>query len=249
MVERLPSKARPIRMRMWVLAAPVVMSLLLAGCGDETDATTTEPSTAPSTSACARGDQPDVPLARADLDGDGAVEPVSFSPPAGDCPGALTTEALDADAGPTLDWDPQPTSRDASVVRIPGRSGDLVVLLEQHARGGFQVHLFGYAAGTLEELLVNGKPVFPFVATDVTSTPLAATCTVDGFEVTEARAHQPVGVAPAWDVDRTTYAVDGNTVTEGATTEIADNVLDDQLRTQYRNLVQHSLFENCRTAS
>jgi hypothetical protein len=186
---------------------------------------------------------------RADLDGDGAAEPVSFSPPSGECPGTLTSPSLEPDAGPILDWDPQPTPRDASVVRIPGRSGDLVVLLEQHARGGFQVHLFGYAGGTLEELLVDGTPIFPFVATDVPSTPLGATCTADGFEVTEARAHQPVGVVPAWDVDRTSYSVDGNTITEGATTEIADNVLDEQLRTQYRSLVQHSLFENCRAAS
>ena len=94
-------------------------------------------------------------------------------------------------------------------------------------------------------LSADGKPVFPFVATDVTTDPLTARCTADGFEVLHARAHTPIGVVPAWDVDRTTYTVDGNQVTASAATEIADNVLDEELPKKYADLVGYRLFENC----
>ena len=65
---------------------------------------------------------------------------------------------------------------------------------------------------------------------------------------TEAVAHEPVGIAPAWDIKQTTYAVDGTTVTKGATKEIADNVLPKDLEAKYPDLVKHSAFESCRAS-
>lgn len=235
---------------MKTLLAAVVLATVLAGCGDAgSDDRSTVTASSSSPSGCVRGGEPDVELARPDLDGDGEGDVVSFSPASGECPGGLRASVPGLQSAPSLDWDPAPTPWDAWVVAIPGRTGELLVVLQQHPRGGFQAHLFGYADARLEELTADGQPVFPFVATDVTSTPLAATCVTAGFEVTQARTHEPVGLMPAWDVDRTTYTVAGNTVTKGATTEVADNVLDERLRATYRGLVDHSLFEDCRADS
>ena len=187
-----------------------------------------------------------VRLVRADLDGDGTLDDVDFMSPSGECPGGLTSSVPGLQHAPSLEWTTPPTPADTHVVDVPGRSGHLVLLLEQHPRGGFQTHVFGYADGKLEELTVDGDPVFPFVATDVQTTPLSARCTEGGFEVLAARAHQPVGIMPAWDIDRTTYTVDGNRLTQGPTTEVADNVLQQNLERRYRDLVAHELFANCR---
>ena len=131
---------------------------------------------------------------------------------------------------------------------MTGRTGDLVLLREEHPRGGFQAHLYGYAGGHLEELTVQGRPVLPFVATDVLTDPLSARCTDGGFEVLRARRHEPVGIVAAWDVFRTTYTVDGNRVHVGPTPKVADNVLDQDLPTRFPDLVGHALFEDCRVA-
>jgi hypothetical protein len=226
--------------------ALAVLLLALSGCGDGGG---TGPGSTPtrSTSVC-RGDKVPILVTRADLDGDGTLDEVSFRPASGSCPADLWSSVRGLRAAPTLDWDASAAGSTAAAVRVPGRTGDLVLLLQQHPRGGFQAHLFGYADGRLAELTVDGRPVLPFVATDVPSDPISTRCVDGGFEATEGRAHEPIGVVPAWDVYRTTYTVDGNAVTEGATTEVADNVLEKDFRTQYADLVRHALFENCRVA-
>jgi len=249
MAERLGAASRLILVKSstrGLLVATAVVPLLLAGCGDDgSDSTgSASPHESSSSSSWCRGESAPVRLSSADLDGDGTVEDIDYAPPGGDCPASLSS-SVDLVAAPKLDWTTPPTSADIQVVTVPGRPGQLVLLREQHPRGGFQAHLFGYADRKLEELTVGGKPIFPFVATDALSTPLAATCTADGFAVTEARAHQPVGVAPAWDVHRTTYSVDGNTVTKASEGEVADNVLTEDLEAKYANLVNHALFEDC----
>jgi hypothetical protein len=256
MAERLGAASRPTGMRLRrirsvLLGMALVGPMVLAGCGDDgSDRTGSTPreKASPSAAWCRTEDAP-TKLAMADLDGDGTVEDVDFIPPGADCPGSLSSSVDGLEDAPTLDWTAPARPADTRVVEVPGRAGQLVLVLEQHPRGGFQAHLFGFADGKLEELEVAGGPIFPFVATDVLSTPLTATCTSGGFEVTEARAHEPVGVVPAWDIDRTTYTVAGNAVSRGATTEVADNVLDEQLRSQYRSLVEHRLFEGCRSGS
>ena len=78
--------------------------------------------------------------------------------------------------------------------------------------------------------------------------PLSIDCTDGGVVVTEAVAHEPHGVIFAWDIKRTSYAVEGGEVTAGATEEIADNVLPGQLAAKYPDLVKYSAFTSCRAA-
>jgi hypothetical protein len=59
-------------------------------------------------------------------------------------------------------------------------------------------------------------------------------------------AHQPSGVAFAWDIRQTSYSLDGAAVTPAATKEIADNVLPAQLDAKYPDLVRHTAFKSCR---
>lgn len=244
MAERLGGLLRPTRMRMRVLGVLLVLPMLLAGCGDAggDDAGSTP---SPSTTAC-RGDGSPVPLTKADLDGDGALDDVYFTPASGSCPAGLGSSVKGLARAPVLTWDASGAADGAAAVRVPGRTGDLVLLLERHPRGGFQTHLYGYSDGSLAELEASGQPLFPFIATDVLTDPITARCVDGGFEVLHARRHEPIGVVPAWDVDRTTYQVDGNDVTNGATTEVADNVLEKDFQKEYADLVEYKLFENCR---
>jgi hypothetical protein len=86
----------------------------------------------------------------------------------------------------------------------------------------------------------------PFLATDVQEHPLSIDCGEGGLVVTEAVAHEPVGVVAAWDIKRTTYVVDGLHLIPGATAEVADNVLPNQLASKYPDLVRHTAFTSCR---
>jgi hypothetical protein len=236
------------RRGMWrpVLALALVLPLALAGCGDTGGAT--EPGAGPSSStptACASRSATAAPLGELDLDGDGAVEPVSYANAVVGCPAHLSATVsghlLSAPVTGQLAF----TAAGAAALAIPGRTGELLLVRAGHPRGGFQAHLFGFADGRFEELEMEGRPVFGFVATDAMSTPTAAHCVADGFDVTQARAHEPIGVVPAWDVFRTAYSVDGNTVTRGDTSEIADNVLDPQLQSRYGDLVSYDFFHDC----
>jgi hypothetical protein len=105
-----------------------------------------------------------------------------------------------------------------------------------------------YAATTRElvELTSDGQPLLPFVATDVQEHPWSVDCSDGGLVFTEAVPHEPVGVVPAWDIRQTTYTVDGGTVTKGATKEVADNVLHQDLAKKYPELAKHSAFASCR---
>ena len=249
MTERLGCRLRPTGMRTRALGILLALPLVVAGCGDAGDEGSRAASSPTATSSWCRSDTAPVELLEADIDGDGTPDAVDYHAPGGGCPGSLSSPVEGLQAVPVLDWTAAPTPADAAAVDVPGRRGQLVLLLEQHPRGGFLAHLFGYADGKLAELEVDGNPVLPFVATDVMTDPLSARCVDGGFEVTAATAHTPIGVVPAWDVSRTTYAVDGNAVTKVATDEVADNVLDKELHQQYRDLVRYSLFENCRAGS
>jgi hypothetical protein len=217
--------------------------LLLGGCGDERAGRPAADSPAASASACAGPQDAVHATVHADLDGDGVAETVDYL---GDptCP-VLRAEVGGKAVTARVPGDTALRQGDLSAVQIPGRTGELVLARQQHPRGGFQARLFGYADGRFAELTAEGEPIFDFVATDAVTPPTAATCARDGFVVTQARAHQPIGVMPAWDVYRTTYTVDGNTVTKGATSEVADNVLDRQLHQQYGDLLGHDLFAGC----
>ena len=113
---------------------------------------------------------------------------------------------------------------------MPGREGALLVTRQDHPRGGFQLRLYAAGPDELVELKTDDGPLVPFVAPDVQERPLSVDCADGGVVLTEAVAHKPPGVIFAWDIQRTTYAVEGGEVTAGETEEIADNVLPAQLR-------------------
>jgi hypothetical protein len=250
MAERLGPVPRRTGGRASLLVVGAMTAVLLGGCGDVPGDRGLNDLPKTDAASCLSDDQVGSSpiLTSADLDGTGEPDAVQFAEGSGTCHDVLFARADAKRRGVVVTGDLPMTAAKASPVTVPGRKGQLVLVVQSHPRGGFQARLFGYADGRLEELTADGAPVFPFVATDVLTDPMSASCTEGGFEVVEAKAHAPIGVVPAWDVYRTTYAVDGNTVTKGATAEVADNVLDKQLHREYRALVQHSLFANCRSA-
>lgn len=239
---------RRIGMRTGGPAMLLGVVLSLAGCGDEEAGQPARPSSTPTagSTVCVSAQLSPPPAVVIDLDGDGDGERVHHVPAGGGCPAALVAEVGTDELVASLADELPVENRDLAAIRLPGRTGEVLLVTPRHPRGGFQAHLFGYADGVFEELTVDGEPIFGFVATDTNSSPLSASCVAGGFAVTEAVAHEPLGVVPAWDVFRTTYAVEGNAVTRGPREEIADNVLDDELETAYRALMRHRLFEDCR---
>jgi hypothetical protein len=248
MAERQGPSLRHTGMRVTAVASLLLAGLLVAGCGTSDDAPDAA-GTAPATACPATGGGA-VVVAHADLDGDGAAETVSYRPATAQC-GALLSATVRGTSGSTaLDEDLPIRPSDSFAISVPGRPGDIAVVVQKHPRGGFQVVLLAWSAGAgLSTLNVDDHPVFPFVATDVEPAPIAARCVQDGFEIDQARRHEPVGVVPAWDVERTRYTLNGTTTTAGRTEEIADNVLEKQLRTDYPDLLRRALFENCRAGS
>ncbi|MBO9521113.1 MAG: hypothetical protein J7518_06200 [Nocardioidaceae bacterium] len=222
-------------MRLSVLI--VLLAALAAGCGDA-DTPATQPD-----GPCL-GDLPVLRSIKADLDGNGTDEDVQLTGPRGECGAALRVVA-DRSFALVLagGYDPVPDSlRDLGV----GHGDSHVFLLRSdHPRGGFEVRLFAITPGRVDELTIDGKPVIPFLAADAPTEHVSADCTRHGFTVTEAVAHQPVGIVAAWDVYRTAYEVDGNYLTRGDRTEVADNVLEDELPAKYPDVVENRLFPGC----
>ena len=242
----------------------VLVALVVAGCGSASEeagssaGASGSASSSPSADTTIEGCAPDSPqltsartLTRADLDGDGTREAVRLTAPGGTCGGTVFAQVGDTVLSARLPGDEPPVTS-AYAVTVPGVEGDLLVTTQQHPRGGFQTRVFG-GSGTLTEVEVAGRPLVPFVATDVQEQPLSVDCGKGSLVLTEAVAHEPVGVVPAFDVRRTTYALDRGgdgsvTLTKGSTREIADNVLDRQLGQAYPALVGHRMFPSCRAA-
>lgn len=240
----------------------LLVPLLLGGCGSSSGRSerhgdgsgSSAPTTAPPSSAgaCPSGSSGAASakvLARADLDGDGRTEVVRLRASDAACPGVLLArvggrlmQAQISDDGPPV--------VSAFAVHVPGRRGDLLVTRQVHPRGGFQARVFVADGATLTELRVHGQPLLPFVATDVSEHPWSIDCSSQRLTFTEAVAHQPPGVALAWDVRRTSYALrggGGGVVTPGATKRVQDDVLPGELSRRYPDLLAHRLFASCRT--
>jgi hypothetical protein len=236
-------------MRKLALATAALPLLVAAGCGDDGRGAAHPRGQVASPAACPSTPAGAADVTSADLDGAGTADRIRYVPATGRCGPLLVATVGGRALSVALDDDLPVRAASSFSISVAGRDGDIAVVRQEHPRGGFQAHLYGYADGRPEELEVDDTPIFPFVATDTLSTPLTATCLDRGFEITQARAHQPVGAAPTWDIEQTTYTVDGNTVTKGATTEVADDVPDGQLSATYADLVQHRLFANCRARS
>jgi hypothetical protein len=146
---------------------------------------------------------------------------------------------------PSLPGEPPVTS--TFDISVPGLADPLLVTRQDHPRGGFQLRVFAAEDGSWKELEVDGHSLVPFVATDVQEQPLSVDCAKGAIVVTRAVAHEPAGIAFAWDVQRTSYAVQGSQVTAGETEEVADNVLPKQLPTTYPGLGKHEAFTSCRS--
>lgn len=183
-------------------------------------------------------------IGKADVDGDGTADRVRATGPGGTCGDLLVANVGDRLLTSPLPDGPPVTG--AYAVDLPGRDGQLLVTRADHPRGGYQLRVYAADADDLVELRPEGQPLVPFLATDVEENPFSVDCAPDGLVLTRAVAHEPVGVIPAWDVQRTVYTVDGSSVTAGPTREIADNVLPAQLSRRYPALVAHSAFADCR---
>jgi hypothetical protein len=252
MAEPSETRVRPIAMKRAAVVAAVL--LVLTGCGstekgstDKTSGEDQQHGSAMVGDCSATSDQVTgaKTLVSADLDGDGTPEAVKLTRPGGDCSSTLFAKLGEGYVATVVPVDPPATSAFAVV---PKSGGQLVVTEADHPRGGYQLRV--YAAGTdkLVELQSDSQPLLPFVALDVKEHPWSIECSADGLVFTEAVAHEPVGVAAAWDIKQTAYTLDGTTLTRGATKEIADNVLPQDLDAKYPDLAKHSAFESCRAS-
>jgi hypothetical protein len=235
-------------MGMRTLGLAVLLPALLAGCGDDGPATGGTTGTAPAV-ACPAARADGVPVVKADLDGDGTAETVEYLPPTASCGAQLAATVAGQRSVTALDEEIPVRPDESFAIAVPGRSGQIAVVMQVHPRGGFQVQLLGWSTAGLSTFNVDDAPVFPFVATDTDPTPFGARCVPRGIEIDQAVRHEPVGVVPAWDIRRTRYTFNGTSTTAGPTQEIADNVLEKQLRTEHRDLVRHELFTDCRADS
>lgn len=244
MAERLGRRVRPTGMRRWL--GVMVLAMLVAGCGD--DGSSSEMPLGKGSTCNIASNAQAMKLTRLDLDGDGTFESLVYIPRQPGCGEGVAAQVDGGDFMTVLGSGISGPPDETFAIKVPGRQGEIAVVRQSHPRGGYQVTLVAWMDGALGKVEVHGQPIFPFLATDSLSDPLSAACVENGFEITRARAHEPMGVVHAWDVDRTAYTLDGTTVTKGPTTEVADNVLDKQLERKYHALVAHQLFTNCRAA-
>ena len=77
--------------------------------------------------------------------------------------------------------------------------------------------------------------------------PMTATCSDDGgVAVLTATVSEPPGIVLAWDVERTTYELDGHTARQVGSEQIRDHAADPVLRREMPDLFQPaSLFADC----
>lgn len=254
MTEPTECPVRPTGMRRVRWVAAVALLAVVAGCGSAGDGS--GGSSAPGAGRIAGGCPVSSAvvrhapvLARADLDGDGRTDSLAVTGPRGACRDTLVAHVGDRVASLPLGrvrLDPA----SVTLVQLPGRRGLLVSARQAHPRGGFQVHLFGYEAGRLRELLDrHGNPLVPFVATDAGATPASAGCGHDAVVVDQAVTHRPAGLVPTWDVRRTSYTVSGARVTGERSRTVASGLTPARLRQRFPDLVGHVLFRDCAAAA
>lgn len=246
MTEPRAGTLRPTAMKRTTILAVATAALLATGCGQQPASPPKADEPAGKVGSCATdsaGVVQALPIYEAvDLDHDGVGNPLMVTRKDSTCPNLLFSKVAHGYAWLDLK-DLELDLKSAQRVIVPGRGGDLVAIREVHPRGGFQEHLYGYADAELAEVTTpEGDPPVPFVATDTKGGYLSTSCVDNGFVLRQAVAHKPSGIVFAWDIQETPYRLDGSTATPGATTEVKDNVLDQDLAKDYPELVQRELF-------
>jgi hypothetical protein len=165
------------------------------------------------------------------------------------CGNEADTSGVPGSAGSTSSSTPATpmVGKQVGRVAIPGARQPAVLTRQDHARGGYQLHLYVDLGGGPRELTdVHHNPVIPFVATDTSpATPVSADCTGDGFAVTEADPTTPRGVLFAWDVHRTSYQVDGDRAVPLERVELHKSIPDATLRADSPELFSRAMFTHC----
>lgn len=238
---------RPTRMRTGTTIPALLVLALLGGCG--TEAPVAEPSAPTQWGDCTLEALRSAGSREvATLDDDSTAHARIRLLPSGDgpCAGGLVARVGSAVTGldaAGLDLDPA----SAKVVDLDGDGGELLVVNGgAHPRGGFQPHVFSLTGG-LHEVLVDGGPLLPYVATDGAGTPVTAACRDDGgIDVLTATTSEPPGVVLAWDVQRTSYRLDGGEATTIGSEQIRDHTADPVLREEMPALFEpDGFFGDC----
>lgn len=246
-------------MRTLGTAAALVTLLALAGCGESPQADQTSPAdaTAQPPSPSAWGTCTDTALESVTgVSGelttvDGRTAAVTLTAPGtGPCTGAIIARGPQDLSGTDvsglgLDLS---TARLVDLVGPGGGTGQLLVVHSTaHPRGGFQPHLFVLTDGGPAEVLLDGRPLLPFVATDGGAAPMTATCDEDGgVAVLSASTSKPPGVVLAWDIQLTTYDVSRGDAVETSSRQVEDHAADPVLRDERPELFDPgALFADC----
>lgn len=239
---------RQIRMRTLRTVSALLVLTSVGGCGDSVG---TEPGHAAHWGDCTRAelDKAGGEHLATMTDGEDSTVVRLLGPGDGPCAGGLVGRT---GAGVTgvdvsgLDLEPET----AKVAVLSGQDAPQELLLVNggsHPRGGFQPHVFVLYGG-LHEVMVDGNPLLPFVATDGGGTPMTATCGPDGtVEVLRAITSEPAGAILAWDLERTTYRIEahGDAVRTG-TTQVRDHAADPVLRKEIPELFEpDGFFADC----
>lgn len=239
---------RPTTMRTPAMISAMLALTLLAGCGEED--THTEPVSPQSWGECtiqAYDDAGGRTVARLDVGGKDKATVRLVPPGDGPCAGGLVARVGSGVTG--LDASGLDLAADTAAVITPAR-GEQLLMIDGglHPRGGFQPHLFTLSGG-LHEVQVDGNPLLPFVATDGGGLPVTATCRDDGgIDVLEATTSEPPGVVLAWDVQRTSYRLEGGEAVRTGTKQVRDHAADPVLRDEMPALFDpHGFFRDCRS--
>lgn len=233
-------------MKRTALAVLPVGLLVLTGCGTTAASTPPAQVTSNRVASCPASSTP-VRQARslgsADLDGHGSAE-VRVTGSGSGCENTLFAKLRDRYVWLRLrSVHLEPVG--ARTITVPGRPGQMLVARTVSPRGGYQVHLYGVSGGRLGELLTDGHPLVPFVATDTTSAPIRTTCGKLGLQITTGTLHQGPGKQPEWTLVRTDYSVRGNDAAVSGRHVLHNRVPDAQLKAAYPPNVGDAMFARC----
>jgi hypothetical protein len=232
---------RPKGMRITATISALLVLLLLGGCAGESSGG--GPAQPPQWGDCGVDALKKADGRQVASLGDSAVTLVE--PGDGPCAGGLVAHSSAGVTG----LDVAELDLEAGTAHVVALGDGIELLLVNggvHPRGGFQPHLFVLADG-VHEVMDDGNPLLPFVATDGGAAPMTATCVGDEeIGVLTATTSEPPGVILAWDVQRTTYRLEGHQAVLVGTKQVRDHAADPTLREEMPELFEpDALFADC----